>query len=226
MEFQDWTNERKHTSDVYHDNLSWCLWTGPWNRFRRGLLLAAIFRISGDLSINNLQGSSVRNLVVDENGTIQAQEFSGYAGVYSVTMYDFVSWANPGDDHNAREFFGTMHHESVGVGVETLIAPLHLPQGAKIKEITIYYRDEHMSDSIQFELVRSSYMSPGIGGWMRDTIGTSTYSTGVQMLQASFDYPIDNSSHMHYIYVGNPNGANSWPGQEVGVIGAIIRYDL
>lgn len=59
---------------------------------------------TGELKLDKLVGSFIRNLVVDSDGSFKAQDFGGHAGVLPITAHDFISYDNPGDDHNFNFF--------------------------------------------------------------------------------------------------------------------------
>lgn len=187
----------------------------------------------GNLQVHKYSGTSTRNLVVRDDGTIRPQEFSGSAGVLSINAHDFVSYANPGDDHNFHEIYQTIHHEAV-FGTEVLIAPIHLPQKAIIKEIRVHYIHlDNPDDSLAIYLVaRSQQLLPG-GYPVNDQkflIGHTTPHPACcapsQYMELSTSIEIDNMNNFYFLEALNPNDIQRWPTDDVGIRSARIIYDL
>ena len=184
---------------------------------------------SGDIVVNSLEGNTTRNLVVKSDGTIRPQEANGVAGVYSLTAHDFVSEDNPGDDHNFAYGLGIVYHEgqaSMGAQ-EMLVAPLHLPHGAVIKRVNVYYHDYSNSDTLQF-IIRQVPHNDFTGAAVQTLLGKSFDSAPSpappNSVSANVNIPVDNLTYAYLLRV-RAKSIFSWPGDRTGIRGATIVYE-
>lgn len=175
----------------------------------------------GKLIVKNLGGSTTRNVVVTDDGTLKAQSVDIYAGVKTLTAYDFVSESNPGEDHNVVLPSRTVYHETIIQGMESLISPIDLPHLSRIKRIDVRYRDFNLSDSIRVELEIDRNAGPFVGPVL---IGHS--QVGGDSMSMTMDVQIDNVQHTYFIRAFNPNDVTAWPGSDVGIWTATIYYNL
>ena len=130
---------------------------------------------NGDVIIHNLVDTTDRNLVVLKDGTVQPLQFSGNSGVDALTAHDFVSYDNPGDDHNFRASRNLIHRENQMIGSEILVAPVQLPYGAIIREKNGYCMDDNMTDSIEVSLWIKTHANP-VFDHSKISIGTTNPS--------------------------------------------------
>lgn len=186
---------------------------------------------NGDVRVDNLKGSITRNLVALPDGTIRPQDFSGHAGILSLSAHDFVSFGNPGDDHNINNLGRIVHHESQLASVlEILVAPVQLPQGAIIREINVYYKDGNNSDTMEVYLAVFNHSSPLTPakyevGKSNDTGGISNTWYSPSLISNNFNLKVDNAMYFYQIYAHGTSTFN-WPGDQVGISSANIIYDL
>ena len=103
--------------------------------FGTGSMQISLSNTSGVQDVLTLDGNGVlklpasaptarRDLEITPDGTVRPKSFvlGQYGGVASLTAFDFVSYNNPGEDHNFYNPKKTAYHEAVGSN-QALIAP-------------------------------------------------------------------------------------------------------
>ncbi len=167
-----------------------------------------------------------RNLVVAPDGTLQVQDHSGFGGIYSINPHEFVSVNNHGDDQNYNLNLGVVYHENVASGPEALTAPIHLPNGAIIKQVNVFYRDNVMPDTLEIGIVIRNQLDPA-GSSSFFIIGETLDSPNVQILSNnSIFIEIDNILNTYSIQVEEKIDGTDWPGSTVGISSVTIFYDI
>ncbi len=139
-----------------------------------------------------------REYVVNHNPTSTATSFPHITGFYYL--------------------YGT--GGTVGSGTFDLLAPVHLPQGAIIKDITMYLYDNDATYDFYGSYLYgvqlstgSSIVSPSIGA-------PSSETTSVQELTyTALNHQVDNSANSYWLYVWMPNA-----GSNLRIYGAKISY--
>ncbi|MDB5206934.1 MAG: hypothetical protein JWR72_2009 [Flavisolibacter sp.] len=106
-----------------------------------------------------------------------------------------------------------------------VVAPVHLPHGAVLQNMTVYVIDNSVTDNLLILLSRKLQLD----NFAADNLGfvISAGSTGI-----STAYPtslgsnvVDNSVNTYYLYAGLNNSPNPWTGN-IYLRGVIIQYTL
>ena len=109
---------------------------------------------------------------------------------------DFIPSANEAYYQDGAQFY-----KKNTASLFAFYAPVHLPQGAKVKSVTLYYLDNHSGGEVQFSLRRQD---PSIHwSWTMCYYFTQGYSNSVrsQTITTISDNKIDNRKYSYYIQV-------------------------
>tara|TARA_Y100001980_G_C14556802_1_gene350518 strand:+ start:4792 stop:6183 length:1392 start_codon:yes stop_codon:yes gene_type:complete len=109
---------------------------------------------------------------------------------------------------------------TIGSSVIDLLAPVHLPQGAIIKDISVYLYDNDATYNIYGSYLYGVQLSNG-SAIISPSIGSpTTESTSVQeMTYIGLNHVVDNSANSYWLYVYMPNA-----GIGLRIYGAKISY--
>lgn len=109
---------------------------------------------------------------------------------------------------------------TIGSSVIDLLAPVHLPHGAIIKDISVYLYDNDATYNIYGSYLYGVQLSNG-SAIVSPSIGSpTTESTSVQeMTYTGLNHQVDNSANSYWLYVYLPNA-----GSGLRIYGAKISY--
>jgi hypothetical protein len=113
----------------------------------------------------------------------------------------------------------------VGVsGTFPAVAQLHLPNGAKLLEMTAIYTD-NSTENLTFKLIRQV----STGNAIIETLAlTPTSSSSVQRTTIPIDpiHTTNTEDNIYFVQVTLSNTGNTYPGTTLRIVGVIIKYQL
>jgi hypothetical protein len=114
------------------------------------------------------------------------------------------------------------HTSSTGGGGDQLFAPVHLPDGATITGITVYYNDATAATDLSATFFRHSIT----GGYTSITAFSSSGSAGPGSASASLSTVVNNSNTFYEVYIRPSSGNWSAVGSSLMLIGVTFSYTL
>jgi len=144
---------------------------------------------------NDGAGSSLNADLLDG---LQASSFASAGHTHAGTQYFVVGPTGfvPGSNVDYYNTYGNGGAYIVS-GAGALVAPVHLPQGAVVTQMTVYFYDASASDlSVSFEYESMNGGFVGLGSVT--TSGTPGYSSLIDTTISG--NPIDNTAHSYLIY--------------------------
>jgi hypothetical protein len=172
--------------------------------------LKAFFRVLGVLALLLV----ALNLMVSPTAALgtrssqlaagpQAVVVPGGPGFVILNGWDFKPQSPTFTWAYANSSTGLMNTTS---GVEYFLAPVHLPQGATINQIVLYYYDDDSVNDMTVSL--SQYSNMGSNKVLMATVGSSGATTSnTYVTTASITSPIvDNSAYSYGLFLTLPGG--------------------
>ncbi|HRX95861.1 MAG TPA: hypothetical protein P5514_02855 [Bacteroidales bacterium] len=176
-------------------------------------------------------GNPTQTVSIDNTGSLEFTDgtaLSTASGIYTVSNGDFVPRSG------ATGFVGISSTYANGLGgtyittsgsTVSLLAPVHLPQGATVTKVTIYGNDESASLNLKTSLYFTTYLNAGAGTMVTHTSNTS--SGAYTSVHTSIGTPIiDNSIQNYYIQVDVIGGG--WPSTwgELAIDAVVIEWEM
>ena len=178
--------------------------------------------INGTMRLRN-NGAAVGNVLTSDasgNATWQAPAAPVRNDVYSVGSVDFKAdvSSNPiSISGGTGGAYYTVPYYS------NMVAPVHLPNGAKITQITVWYLDNSTTEDISFTFYGEFANAGFYTGLATGTSsGASTSYRSVNLTLTSNPLVVNNSTYAYQI-----NGFAHWPGTSNGLVikGVQIQYN-
>lgn len=121
---------------------------------------------------------------------------------------------------------GSSAYYNIGLaGTLTAVANIHLPNGAKIVEMTAIYIDNSATQNMTLRLARQGF----VGGAVIETLAltpTSSPTAQATTIPVSPVYTTNTSNEVYYVEVGLSDTSVTWPGSILRIGGVIIKYKL
>ena len=176
--------------------------------------------LAGTLRIRGNGAADGRVLTSDENGNASwtALTIPVRNDVYTVGSVDFKAVISSNVVNNGNGNGGAYY--TAAVGTERLIAPVHLPHGAKVTQITYTFYDNTAQD---FEFEFGTEYATGSGYGPDWTISSSGSVAGWRSVTYTPSSPIviNNNNFSYYV-----SAYTSWPGTfTMAVKAAIFQYN-
>ena len=179
--------------------------------------------VVGDVRISGLAGSGIRTVKADQNGVLTTSVQTNY---YHIPRSSFLSVSGNVVNEIAN---GGIYCAAGSVGF--LEAPIQLPDGATITNMTIYYVD-NSGKNLFVELHRRAYTattSTSLGSF------TSSGSAGAggsgnilnSLIGISSNNIVDNNAYVYYLRVSAVNSMNIaavWDGVNLTINQVKITY--
>lgn len=159
------------------------------------------------VTASNLAGTGNRNVLVDANGKFTT---SGVSEIYVLSPMDFVPSSN-GQIYSCDYNFFTPTD-----GSEVVRAPVHLPNGSKILNVTFYFKDTNPNKNLKFGFssIDLETTNQGISNFHQEytSIGTPGLSnSGVLSIYNPNVYNSDENNYIFVTPVDNSNVLTTWP---------------
>jgi len=168
-------------------------------------------KIDGDLTLEDLSGTSTRNLKVDQNGKLIADPSINYRS-FSQTDY-FLTTACMSTNESAWAY------GSFTCTGEAYL-PIHLPHGSTLIEITINYIDNSDNNFIASLLRREKTTSIL---YSVDFLGTFPNATGLDSYVIPVNENIDIENNVYLINI-KPEFQDTWDGLNWQVGSVYVSY--
>jgi hypothetical protein len=154
------------------------------------------------------------NIVAANN--ITADEFN-----YTANMTSY--YVIPPSGFSARDGVATFHDPASAYpltnSIDGLAAPIHLPNGCTIRNVTFYVVDNSTTANLVLSLITTNIITGGsvsFGG-----APTSGNSPALQTLSTTFNHTVDNTTTMYSVAAGT---TTSWSGASMLVRAVRIEY--
>ncbi|MDH4118125.1 MAG: S-layer homology domain-containing protein [Acidimicrobiia bacterium] len=227
--------------NVFHDDIAWLDQSGvtkgcnppdntqycPDDSVTRGQMAAFLRRLAENEVVDAADSELLDGLdssqFLKADGSVAVQGAIPYASpvlhTISIPKYAFVS-EYPEDANEQVLYTGATGARILPGGTGRLVAPLVLPSGAEIVEITLHAYDANAVDDLSARVtgIRLS-QNGGIGG----DIATTSGDAGRQSVSQNTFVVIDASDYAYSVDVQPADGLE-WPGNQIGVIGVTITY--
>jgi hypothetical protein len=143
---------------------------------------------------------------------------------YSISTADFTSSATHmiNDNSDNSFFYPVVHNYGSYAGAASFLAPVHLPDGATVTGITVYFGDESNSDDLIFKLQRRLHET--------DTYVTmcTLQSTGTpgdtELSSTSISFPV--IANQYYNFTFYAGGTPGWDNELLYVRAVRISYTM
>jgi hypothetical protein len=110
-------------------------------------------------------------------------------------------------------------------GTLSATATIHLPNGAKIVEMTALYIDNSATQNMTFTLIRQGLS----GGATIETLALTPSTSSILQnttIAVSPAYTTNTSSEIYVVSVSLSSTSVTWPGSTLAIVGVIIKYQL
>ena len=114
---------------------------------------------TGSVRVRSMAGTGNRNAVVNSSGDLVVGSSVGTTQYYMVTAADFASSPRRSGTNGAGDELGVFSNLVVNNdGDNVIMAPVHIPHGATVTSVRVYYRD-NSNQSMTFYIHRTTCVS-------------------------------------------------------------------
>jgi hypothetical protein len=159
------------------------------------------------VSATNLVGSGKRSVLADANGKLTT---TGLSEIYVLSPFDFTPSNNTQVYNRGQNFFEAID------GSGSISAPVHLPNGSKLVNVTFYFRDTDPDINLKFDFYSISLTntSQTVYNYHQSftTSGTPGLNdSGILTISNPDVYNSQNNLYISVSPVDNSNLLSSWP---------------
>jgi len=152
----------------------------------------------------------------------QYQNYLGYEGIATLGHWGFDFGPTPPVGDWVTTHCRYIDVENGSEGDYYLRYPIHLPQGAVIKGVSLYVADFNPAGNIWVFLVARPWNSRELGTELGSTVTDDASNNDKSINMGALNVPVNNQSHVYWVDVTPDNSA--LPG-ELCVYGIQVTYD-
>jgi hypothetical protein len=207
-------------------------WNGKSGNVGIGLLKESVpaekLEVNGDVRIRGLQGTGNRKVRTNSDGKLFPVSSTG---AYTISGLDFV-------ESNGDMSKNIAYTHDYGIYVRnntyvTLMAPIHLPDGVVLKEVTAKYLDNSAERHLSFRLYRQTN---GLSGTDKNInlfhtpVGRQT-DVHAYVTSAFAENEVVNSRLYSYFLIvlvvldSNSNSTALWTGQNMQINNVVVKFE-